>query len=95
MTITLRRNLLIVLLPTSVGIGGWAYVAPVSWLPPLGPFDGHLTKDVGAMFLELGVLSVGGLIMIANKVLVVAALSALVVASVALFAPVRRAGSDI
>jgi hypothetical protein len=47
------------------------------------------------MFLELGVLSVGGLIMIANKVLVVAALSALVVASVALFAPVRRAGSDI
>jgi hypothetical protein len=77
MTLTLRRILLVLLLLTGVYIGGWAYVAPGSWyasfpgfgfrwLPPLGPFNEHLAKDVGAMFLGLGVLSAGGLIMVTN-----------------------------
>ena len=96
----------------------------LSWLPRLGPFNEHLVKDVGAMFLGLGVLSTGALIMVTDEgvvrlvaatwlmfntlhlvfhlqmlnmydtvdgILNVVALSALVLASAALFAPVGTA----
>ena len=73
----LRRALLVFLLVSGLGTGSWAYFAPMSWyttfpgfgmtwLPPLGPFNEHFVKDVGAMFLGLAVLSVGALIMAAN-----------------------------
>jgi len=68
MSIAFRRTLLA--LPALVGLytGGWAYFAPehwyenfpgfgFSWLPQLGPYNMHLAKDDGAMFLALGVLS--------------------------------------
>jgi hypothetical protein len=77
MTIPLRRVLLVFLLISAFGVGSWAYFAPMSWyttfpgfglrwLPPLGPFNEHFVKDVGAMFLGLAVLSVGALAMVVN-----------------------------
>lgn len=49
--------------------GIWAYFAPkewyenfpgfgLSWLPQLGPYNEHLAKDAGAMFLALAVLTI-------------------------------------
>ncbi|MFE9906575.1 hypothetical protein [Streptomyces clavifer] len=48
--------------------GLWAYFAPtswyanfpglgLSWLPQLGPYNEHLSKDAGAMFLALAMLT--------------------------------------
>lgn len=52
-------------------VGGWAYFAPQSfydsfpgvlgsWVSVDGPFNEHLIRDVGAMYLALGAASVGG-----------------------------------
>ncbi|MFE2848881.1 hypothetical protein ACFXKS_36265 [Streptomyces scopuliridis] len=49
--------------------GIWAYFSPagwyanfpglgLSWLPQLGPYNEHLAKDAGAMFLALAVLTI-------------------------------------
>jgi hypothetical protein len=49
--------------------GVWAYFSPkgwhenfpgfgLSWLPQLGPYNEHLAKDAGAMFLALAVLTI-------------------------------------
>ncbi|MEV0183170.1 hypothetical protein AB0I54_28325 [Streptomyces sp. NPDC050625] len=68
MSIAIRRALLAVLALLGLYTGGWAYFAPkhwyenfpgfgFSWLPQLGPYNMHLAKDDGAMFLALGVLS--------------------------------------
>lgn len=54
-------------------VGGWAYVAPQSfydafpgvlgsWVSVDGPFNEHLIRDVGAMYLALAAASVGGLL---------------------------------
>ncbi|MFF2512000.1 hypothetical protein [Streptomyces sp. NPDC058086] len=54
---------------TGLYTGIWAYCSPtswyanfpglgLSWLPQLGPYNEHLTKDAGAMFLALAVLTV-------------------------------------
>ncbi|MCX5088045.1 hypothetical protein OOK36_03905 [Streptomyces sp. NBC_00365] len=54
---------------TGLYTGVWAYCSPtswyanfpglgLSWLPQLGPYNEHLTKDAGAMFLALAVLTV-------------------------------------
>jgi hypothetical protein len=54
-------------------VGGWAFFAPRSfydsfpgvlgtWVSTDGPFNEHLIRDVGAMYLALGVASVGGLV---------------------------------
>lgn len=54
-------------------VGGWAYFfawtfysafpgALGSWVSVDGPFNEHLVRDVGAMYLALGAASVGGLI---------------------------------
>jgi len=58
------RALLGALTLTGAVVGGWAEVAPAAfyrsfpgfgrhWLPPLGPFDEHLVRDVGALNLAL------------------------------------------
>lgn len=54
-------------------VGGWAFFAPGSfydsfpgvlgtWISTDGPFNEHLIRDVGAMYLGLGVASVAGLV---------------------------------
>jgi hypothetical protein len=68
MTLTSRRALLALLALVGLYTGGWAYAAPknwyanfpglgFSWLPQLGPYNMHLAKDTGAMFLALAVLA--------------------------------------
>ncbi|MFK4071359.1 hypothetical protein [Streptomyces sp. NPDC029674] len=68
MSTSLRRLILALLAATGAFVGGWAYFAPRSWydtfpgfgrhwLPVLGPFNEHLVKDVGAMYLALAALS--------------------------------------
>ena len=84
MTITLRRLVLVVLTAANAVTGGWAYGAPRhwyknfpgmgrSWLPQLAPFNEHLAKDAGAMFLALAVLSLIALWQVKNTVFVQAA----------------------
>jgi hypothetical protein len=81
MILTLRRFTLVVLTVVGAYTGFWAYFAPRhwhdrfpgfgrSWLPQLGPFNEHLAKDTGAMFLALTVLSVVALRYVRNDVLV-------------------------
>lgn len=81
MNTAIHRGLLGFLTLTGAGVGLWAYAAPrnwydtfpgmgLSWLPQLGPYNEHFVKDVGAMFLGLGLLSVLTLIHIANTTLV-------------------------
>jgi hypothetical protein len=64
----LDRVCLVILLLSAGYVGGWAYLAPhhwysgfpgfgLRWLPQLGPYDEHLAKDVGAMYLALAVLT--------------------------------------
>ena len=54
-------------------VGGWAYFAPQSfydsfpgvlgsWVSVDGPYNEHLIRDVGAMYLALAAASVGGLV---------------------------------
>ncbi|PWW63337.1 hypothetical protein [Actinokineospora spheciospongiae] len=63
-----RRVLLVVLGVVALGIGGWAYFAPeawygsfpgfgLRWLPVLGPYNQHLSSDVGALYLGFAVLT--------------------------------------
>ncbi|GAA4568960.1 hypothetical protein [Planotetraspora kaengkrachanensis] len=77
MTITLRRLVLVVMTAANAVTGGWAYGAPRhwyenfpgmgrSWLPQLGPFNEHLAKDAGAMFLALTVLGLIALWQVKN-----------------------------
>lgn len=73
-----HRVCLIVLAVTGLFVGLWAYFASSSWyetfpglglrwLPVLGPFNEHLIKDVGAMYLALTALSVFALVNLANR----------------------------
>jgi hypothetical protein len=68
MTTSYRRVVLILLGVTAAFVGSWAYFASESWyatfpgfghhwLPVLGPYNQHLAKDVGAMYLGLMALS--------------------------------------
>jgi hypothetical protein len=52
-------------------VGAWALVAPVSfytgfpglgrsWVSPDGPYNEHLVRDVGALYLALGVVAAAG-----------------------------------
>lgn len=63
-TTTARRAVLLLLATTAALVGIWAYFAPAHWhatfpgfghhwLPPLGPYNQHLVKDAGAMYLAL------------------------------------------
>lgn len=65
---TTRRAILLPLAAIGAYVGIWAYFLPRSWyrsfpgfgrhwLPVLGPYNEHLSRDVGALYLALGVLS--------------------------------------
>jgi hypothetical protein len=68
MNTSARRCLLLILAAVGAYVGFWAYFATGSWytdfpgfglhwLPVLGPYNEHLAKDVGALYLGLAVLS--------------------------------------
>ena len=76
-----RRCLLLVLAVSAAYVGVWAYVATASWyqsfpgfgrhwLPVLGPYNEHLAKDVGAMYLALAALSAGAALRAADTFVV-------------------------
>ncbi|UWE08678.1 hypothetical protein [Actinacidiphila bryophytorum] len=65
-----RRVLLLLLAAAGAYVGVWAYFFTGSWyrsfpgfglhwLPVLGPYNEHLSKDVGALYMALAVLSLG------------------------------------
>ncbi len=69
MRTTARYASLGFLAATALYTGIWAYFSTaswyahfpglgLSWLPELGPYNEHLSKDVGAMFLALAVLTI-------------------------------------
>lgn len=76
----LHRSCLVVLALTGLAVGPWAYFAPLhwyntfpgmgfQWLPVLGPYNEHFVKDVGAMYLATGALSVMAFAYLANHAL--------------------------
>ncbi|MCV7425541.1 hypothetical protein [Mycobacterium montefiorense] len=76
----LYRACLFVLTLSGVFVGCWAYFAPLNWyntfpgmglrwLPVLGPYNEHLVKDVGSMYLALTVLSALTLVYLSNRTL--------------------------
>jgi heme/copper-type cytochrome/quinol oxidase subunit 4 len=69
MNTTLRYTSLGLLALTALYTGIWAYFSPegwhasfpgfgLSWLPQLGPYNEHLAKDAGAMFLAMATLTI-------------------------------------
>ncbi|OBF46401.1 hypothetical protein A5787_11610 [Mycobacterium sp. 852002-50816_SCH5313054-b] len=77
----LHRSVLALLGVGGAVTGGWAYAAPrhwydtfpglgMSWLPPLGPYNEHLAKDVGAMFLAMAAVTAVTFVLAANQTLV-------------------------
>lgn len=82
MSRVVHRGCLIVLTVMGLGVGGWAYVAPLNWystfpglgmrwLPPLGPYNEHFVKDVGGMYLALAALSALAVYYLSNRAVVV------------------------
>lgn len=78
----LHRVCLIILTIFGLSLGVWAYFAPLNWyntfpgmgmrwLLVLGPYNEHLVKDVGGMFLALGVLSAVAVYHLRNRPVVV------------------------
>ncbi|WAJ42930.1 hypothetical protein OK015_16900 [Mycobacterium sp. Aquia_216] len=74
----LCRLCLFVLTLSGAFVGCWAYFAPLSWyntfpgmgmrwLPVLGPYNEHLVKDVGGMYLALTALSASTLVYLSNR----------------------------
>lgn len=70
-----RLHILALAFSAALGVlvGGWAYFAPQgfydsfpgalgSWVSVDGPFNEHLIRDVGAMYLALAAASIGGLL---------------------------------
>lgn len=66
---------------TALYTGAWAYFSPkgwhenfpgfgLSWLPQLGPYNEHLAKDAGAMFLALSALTIIALRHVRNTLVV-------------------------
>ena len=69
----MKRWALSVLAVSAAAVGGWAGFAPRSfydsfpwtghaWVRALGPYDEHLTRDVGTLYLALLVVSVWGVV---------------------------------
>jgi hypothetical protein len=86
------RVALIALAAPNLALGAWAVLAPHSWfddfpgggrhwVSALGPYNEHLSTDVGAFFLAMGVLLLFAGIAL-DRLLVQAALGALLVFSV-------------
>jgi hypothetical protein len=81
MTVTLRRVLLWITVLGAAFVGLWALFAPalwfdefpgfgLRWLPPLGPFNEHLARDVGAMYLGLGAVGLAAALRPTEELLV-------------------------
>jgi len=73
MTVRTQRVLLLLLAASAAFVGFWAVIAPRSfydsfpslgrhWVDVDGPYNQHLVRDVGGLYLALLVLSVGALV---------------------------------
>lgn len=82
MNLVIHRVCAAVLAVSGYVIGLWAYFAPMhwyntfpgfgmQWLPVLGPYNEHLIKDVGGMYLALATLAGWTLFRLNNRTLVV------------------------
>jgi hypothetical protein len=69
MSISSKRLLAVILAASAAVVGGWASVEPHSffttfpgfghhWVRDLGPYNEHLTRDVGGLYLALLVVTV-------------------------------------
>jgi len=88
---TFRVTLIALALP-NLALGAWAVLAPHSWfddfpgggrhwVSALGPYNEHLSTDVGAFFLAMGALLLfAGIVL--DRLLIQAALGALLIFSV-------------
>jgi hypothetical protein len=81
MTVSVRRWVLVVIAAVAVSVGAWALSGPVNWyasfpgaghhwLPMLGPYNEHLIRDVGALYLGMAALTVGAALRPADGYLV-------------------------
>jgi hypothetical protein len=81
MSTQLRRILLVVLALSAADVGIWAQFAPASfyrefpgpgmhWLTVLGPYNEHLIRDVGGLYLALLVMTTGALVRATDAYLV-------------------------
>ncbi|MGK5684249.1 hypothetical protein [Actinoplanes sp. URMC 104] len=72
MTLTAKRGLIVPLAVVAATVGVWAAAFPLSfhtdfpapgrhWVSALGPYNEHLVRDVGALYLALLVVSVSAL----------------------------------
>jgi len=85
----IRAGLLVVGLPTAI-TGAWALFVPRSffrsfpggaahtWVSPLGTYDEHLVRDVGALLLALAALLVIAAVVLERHLVIVAAVTSLV-----------------
>src|SRR3954452_892233 len=82
----LRRAALGVLILSQGALALWALLAPRafyddfpgagrSWVSPLGPYDEHLVRDVGALSLALPVVLVAALVSLDRRLVLVAGLA--------------------
>lgn len=82
----LRRGALAVLILAQGSLALWALLAPRafyddfpgggrSWVSPLGPYDEHLVRDVGALSLGLTTLFVAAAVWLDRRLVLVAALA--------------------
>lgn len=81
MTLVVRRLLLAVLLLVALLLGVWAYAMPriwydtfpgfgMRWVFPFGPYNEHLVKDIGSMYLALAVLTAAAIAFVKSDVTV-------------------------
>jgi hypothetical protein len=84
-----KRVMVAVLALSAAVVGGWASAAPRSfvssfplpghhWVAPLGPYNEHLTRDVGGLYLALLVVSLWAVVRPRPEFLRLAALAWLV-----------------
>lgn len=82
----LLRIVLVLLAAQGAIVGVWATFAPRSfyddfpgggrsWVSPDGPFNEHLVRDVGSLYLAVTVLTIAAAVLLARSLVVVAALS--------------------
>jgi len=79
--ISLRRVILVLTALVAGYVGGWAGFAPTAWyrsfpglglrwLPVLGPYNEHLARDVGFLYLAIAAVALGAALRPANEELV-------------------------
>jgi hypothetical protein len=81
MSVRTRQILLAVLAASAADVGIWAELDPrgwyrsfpgfgLHWLPALGPYNEHLSRDIGGMYLALLVVSIGAAVRASDSFLV-------------------------